>query len=89
MRIEKRAGFPTTERNIKMNTQEKLDPEWYEKMVKKVKMERTQKLGTLKDQIQKSHLKVRERKRSLVNQSDHIKYTVNKAILNWIDPPQY
>ncbi len=48
---------------------QKQDPKWYEKMKYNVKQERILKLGTLREPIQKSHLKTYKRKRSLSNQS--------------------
>ena len=69
-----------------MQMEEKVDPEWYQKLVRSIKFSRNQKLGTLKDQVQKSHLKAKENKNMQINHRENIKSSINKALLNWIDP---
>lgn len=49
-------------------------------------MDKLYKVGDLKERVCKSHLKVSERKRALSTHSEKIKFTLNKALIDWIDP---
>ena len=55
-------------------------------MLYNIKMSKLHKIGDLKQRVYKGHLKIKERKRDLSSQSDKIKFTLNKALIDWIDP---
>ena len=78
------------EKQIEKVLKEKKNPHWYEDMVANVKKERSLKMGKLKDRTRKNHLSLNkypeEKKRSSSVQSERIKSTFNKTLLNWIDP---
>ena len=59
-------------------------------MVTSTKKERQQRLGQLRDKVKKTHLSYHkypeERRRSQSLKQEKIKESINKTLLNWIDP---
>lgn len=70
---------------------DRLEPNWWEKMVEEAKKNRFQKVGALKERVRNSHLSYHkypsERRRSELWSYDQMNQSFNRTLLDWIDPP--
>lgn len=81
--------LPMNER-IDKKLSERANPNWWEDMLENTKKKKQEKVGQLKDKFRKSHLSYHkypeEKRRTMSLRSSKIKESINKTLLNWIDP---
>ena len=78
------------EKRIEKALADKLDPEWFSKMRKTIRDNRMQKMGNLHERIRNSHQSYskypEERRRSASLKMEKVRYSINKTVLDMIDP---